>query len=471
MSQTFAWGDGTRDYLVASHIIKYGEFPKTGPYNLLDPSGIKNSPVYFYILALPLLFYQSPLTLGLLNIFLQMGVLILIYLIAKRAFNTPTALIALILFSFNPEIIKQADYIWQPYLMMPVALFSVYLFVEGYFKKNYKLIFLSVATITLAFAIHNSAFPWIVALLILSFLILRINHKSFKYFLALSCLTLGTMMFLYLPTFSFLSDFKKFPAQTIYGYLNNLNFNLDTFLNTFYVNKLFFILILVITTLLYYRQRNRFLIVAMSLFLLPILFASFFNKIRFHYILLSAPALTIILGYLLQYLKPKALKLVAMVSVLIVFSGNLIFIKEYKYPFENLNEINKISQSLILQLNQIKSDERFLNYDFFQVRSYAKNDEIFYYPTLDTILLVPLEKKFNQKLAATSDKSPYNHVQIGKKDYIVLACYKFQSFDFTQDNNSDCRKDFLKENLNYDVIKKIFSAEFISLYLAKQKGY
>ena len=460
MSYTFAWGDGARDYLVASHIVRYGEFPLTGPYNLLEESGIKGSPIYFYILALPLLVYNHPLTLGLINIFLQVLVLVLIFLIAREAFDTPTALMALTFFSFNPEIIKQSDYIWQPYLMMPLAYFSLYLFVRAIFRKNYRLLFLSLTVATLSFAIHNSAFPYLIVLLAASIIVVKLKRKNFYYYFGLLFSILLPTAILHLPVVLTSGGIKAFPTQNIFGFINNLNFNLDSFLNTFYVNKLFLAVLLLLSTLLYYLKRNHFLLGALVLFLTPLILASFFDKIRFHYLMLSSGIFAIIIAYLLTHLKPLALKLLLFCLILWIFSGNLQFIKDFKKPFENQKIINQITQKIVSELPEPYS---------FQVKSYAKDlsadrqdKSTFDYPVLDTILLVPLEERLKVKLARVSDENSYNHVQINEKDYIVLACYKFHT-----NMDSDCREDFLKDNRDYNVIKTLYISEYISIYLTK----
>src|SRR3989338_10926533 len=92
LSYVFAWGDGTRDYLVADHIIRYQELPLLGPYNLLYEQGMRNSPLYFYFLALLLMPFNHILTLTAVNIVLQMGVIVLVYFITKRIFDESSAL-------------------------------------------------------------------------------------------------------------------------------------------------------------------------------------------------------------------------------------------------------------------------------------------------------------------------------------------------------------------------------------------
>lgn len=459
LSGTFAWGDGTRDYLVASHIIKFGELPTIGPYNLLDGSGIKSSPVYFYLLALPLLIYNHPLTLGVVNIFLQMMVLGLIFLITKTVFGKTSALVAIILLGVNPEAIKQSDYIWQPHLMMLMTFLSLYCLLKAYLNKNYLLLFFSSFTISLAFAIHHSAFPWLAVILAVSFFILIKNHQYLK-FVGLIMLVSLTLIILYLPVILSSAGIKNLPTQSLSGFLNNLSVNLEAIAKLFYINKLLFILMFGLATLL--SKCNPLIILAAVLFLLPLASASFFNKIRVHYLILSSVMFVVLVSSLLDYLKPKAYQLLFLFLLVWIFSGNFQFIRDYKRPFENLKLIDQITEKVVVNLDQIKKEENFTEYDFFQVKSYAKDEDIFDYPVLDTLLLVPLEMRLKTKLAKKADESSFNHIQINRKDYLVLSCLNPKQY-----RSVGCAELFLKKE-NYYIIKTLYASQDISIYLAKQ---
>lgn len=460
LSGTFAWGDGTRDYLVASHIVRFGELPAIGPYNLLDDSGIKNSPVYFYLLALPLLIYDHPLTLGVVNICLQMMVLVLIFLITKTAFGKTPSAVAIILLAVNPHMISQSDYIWQPHLMLPITLMSLYFFLKAYISKNYIYLIFSLAAASLAFAIHHSAFPWLAVILAASFLILKKNHQYLK-FVGLIMLISATLIILYLPVILSSDGIKNLPSQSLIGYLNNLSVNGVALAKLFYINKLTLIFLLAISTLSF--RRNPLIVLAVVLFLLPLLSASFFNKVRVHYLTTSTVMFVILIAALLDYLKPKAYQLLFLFLLVWIFSGHFQFIKDIKKPFENLKLIDEIVQKVVVSLDQIKKEENFTKYDFFQVKSYAKDEDTFDYPVLDTLLLVPLERRLKVRLAKVSNDSPFNHIQVNKKDYLVVSCFNPKQHRF-----SDCTEKFLKKE-NYYIIKPIYNSHDISLYLAKHK--
>lgn len=102
--------DYNRDYLVAHHIVAYHEFPLTGTDNQFGSRG--DSPVYFYLLALPLLIKDDIIFLGLLNILLQLGALVVVYILARSMFGKPVGLIALAFFGLSQSIADQSNFVW-----------------------------------------------------------------------------------------------------------------------------------------------------------------------------------------------------------------------------------------------------------------------------------------------------------------------------------------------------------------------
>lgn len=455
-SYTFAWGDGTRDFLVANHILKFHEFPLVGPFNLLNDVGIHNSPIYFYILSLFLLPLNNILTLSLVNILLQMGVIVLIYKLTKKLFDYPTALIAILLFSFNPEVIKQADFIWQPYLAYPVALLALYL--------NTSRPYVSLSLISFAAILHYSIFPWLPLFLF--------RKKSYKFYTKALLITFFSLAFLYLPLVVFYTK-NGFPDiwvnSTIYinsisDYFSNLISNTGQLLNAFYLNNVLIIFLIIgfLITLKKDSMKRKSLIFIFLLFISPIILASFFNKIRLHYLILSIGLIPILAACITGIFKP-ILRTIIVLLLIVVFSGNFAYLKETKNPLDNQKKIDKITSIVVEELNKIKKTEGFSDFDFFQVTSFSISEVIIPYPVLDTFLLVPLEKRLGRKLAQISDTNPYNHFQINKKKYLLVSC-----FNFTQDRY-DCSDYFKRNYQDYNILKMIYNDQSISIYLAKHE--
>lgn len=458
LSFGFAWGDGTRDFFVASHILKYGELSLLGPFNLLSEMGVKNSPVYFYLLSLILILFNNILTLSLVNILLQVGVVILIYLISKKLFDQKTALLSMILFSFNFEILHLADFIWQPNLMMPLALAGWYLWLSGFLTR-------SMVIFSLAFAIHNSAFPWV-----LTFLALSIKNKRTILVLIISLLIFFMPVLIYfkLKGFNFNFGVSNLYILSLKEYLLNLQTNTLTILTALNMSSPIILLITTILTARFFKKikdlklkKNIILLLVLSV--LPIVFASLFSKIRLHYLLLSIPSIIVLISKLITSQKSKIALIVITIIYLYFLSSGLKFLENSDTPLGSQKMIDSVSRIIKDELTDIQKTKNFKDFKFFQIRSYAMNDKIFYYPTLDTILLVPLENTLNQRLAKISDDSFYNHNQIGKSDYILVVCHQFS----TTIKFSDCLDFFLKESPRYVILKHLYLGDALSIYIAK----
>ncbi len=468
ISNTFAWGDGTRDYLLANHIISYKEYPLVGPYNLLYESGIRNSAIYFYILALPLLLFNNVLTLSALNIIFQLFLIILIYLISRKVFDEKVALASVAFFSFNPEVIKQSDFIWQPYLMNPVAYFALLIYLTGYFRKKYILVLASFVLLAVAVAIHNSAFPWLSLFLIISFYFLRKEGKSLTHYIAIVFTLFSSLFLLYLPHSL---NFLKSPPPNISNFLSNsfltnLDLNIKQFMDAFNINSQVFLLIFVLISFNIIRNKRDFkiFIITLLFFLFPIIFASIFNKIRLHYLILSFGAFTIMVAASLRSLA-KLPRIFLIFFLIIIFSGNFALTKDFKKPLQNQHLIDEVTNAISTELLDIKRKDGFLEMDFFQIKSFGSSTGMpFEYPVLDTILLAPLEKKFDRKLVEVSDQNPYNHIQINNKNYFLVTCFK------SGQNFLNCDDQFRKSYPYYHIMKTIYQSDLLIVYLAKYNG-
>lgn len=467
LSYVFAWGDGTRDYLVADHIIKYRELPLVGPYNLLYESGIRNSPIYFYLLALFLIPFNHILTLSGVNMILQLGVIVLIYLITRKIFDESSALLAAAFFSFNPEIIKHADFIWQPYLMQPVALLALLLLLN-------KFVVLALVLLILAISIHISAFSWLPTFLMICFYFLKKQNRSWIFYLGIVFASIITLSALYFPPFIFYLNSRvhnlfnlSLPAYSATGYLENLFLNIAQFSKYFYLDPLpvmiflFSGILLVVLSKESHKSKNSFILLLL-LFLSSFAAAAFLNKVRIQYLIPSFVVLTILIAKIISQFHSH-LKIALSLSLVIIFSGNLAFIRDAKLPLENQKIIDELTAAVLKKLAEVKIAEGFEEFNFFQIVSFAQDRTTFEYPTLGTILLVPLEKKLQRKLATVSDQSPYNHLQINDKKYLVVFCFRF----YEPLNRVSCEIHFQKSYPDYHLTSSFYSNDRMTLFLAK----
>lgn len=473
LSDTFSWGDGTRDYLVANHIIKFSEFPLIGPFNLLSDGGIKSSSLYYYLLALPLLLSSSILSLSVASIVLSLTTLILIYMVAKALFDAKTALIALVLISFNPELIRQ-DFVWQPYFMQSFVYLSLLLATPAFFSNNKFLFLMSAVIFSFAIAMHHAALSFLPAFLGGAYY-LKILPKTILTFIVCIFIFYSPVIFFYLsssPASYISSSLSSVFVPSIGSYLNNIYLNTKTLLNSLGINLLLSLLLLIISFVFFTRAQESLkkkLLLLIILFILPIICASLINKIRLHYLFLSFGVFIIFISKLVAYLienSSQKLKIAGIFLFFILFMSstfNFNFLTESKSPLENLKKINHLSSEIENELKGIQKKEGFLDLSFFQVASYIQKDSIYHYPILDTLLLVPLEERLNRRLVQISDTSPYNHIQINSDHYIIVSCPKFAI-----KNQNQCLETFFKERPSYSLVKEISSDYHLEIYLTKR---
>jgi len=476
---TSKWGDGTRDYLVAHYIKQFGELPLVGPFNLLFESGFRDSPLYYYILAIFLMPYDNLMSLSLINIFFQVFMIALVYLVGKVAFGNPVGIVAALLFSFIPEVLRQSESIWQPNLMQPFSYLSLLLLILSYYKKSYKLLLSSLFMLTFAITLHNSSTPWVIPFTLITIYILKSQKKSLKFYLGAFLVSfLSTVIFRIPVLIYFMSNAKYINAYfgspyfitSIKNYTDNLVYNFTQIMQSFSLN-LITLLTLILLTIFYILTQNlkRKIIFFLGIlfFLTPVVLSSFFNKNQLHYLILCFGIFTILVSEVvisffstLHFLKSrKLLKLtVEFILVLLMFktfSSDFNFWIPETHPGEDGSLIKGSADA-------IQNED--LTPNSFQIISFASDKTTFRYPTLDTILMVPLEKKLNVKLGKISDDSPFNIVQTNDDKYIFVNCFEF-SGNLT---SRECIKNFTILYPKHSIVKPVFIRYPLSIYLAKR---
>lgn len=169
---TFEW-DQSRDYDAASRIIETGKLPLLGPIVRGDIGGFYLGPLYYYLVT-PLysLSGGNPLALSAIGIGMDLLVIVLLYALLKKYSSVSVAMIAVIIYSGSPLIIRDSYTPWNVSLISAwVLLFlsSISAMVEtDRFRYKFATIFL----ISLTAHIHLSLIPVVAVLLLF-------NIKSF----------------------------------------------------------------------------------------------------------------------------------------------------------------------------------------------------------------------------------------------------------------------------------------------------
>lgn len=169
-------GDSQRDYLVAHHIVAYREHTQLGPWNSLLER--YSSPVHYYLLASVLLIKDDIMFLQIVNIFLQVFTIGIIYLFTKRLFSQSTALIASVFYAFSYSAFRQTLDFWQPGIMLPFFFLSCYSLIQAYLKKSYNFLILSLVLFVFFGTIHNSVFSLLPIYILISLIIITYFKKN-----------------------------------------------------------------------------------------------------------------------------------------------------------------------------------------------------------------------------------------------------------------------------------------------------
>lgn len=484
--------DGSRDFLVAHHIVKYHEFPSTGPANS-DYSTLKNSPLYFYFLAFFLLFNDNFIFLGLINVFLQMATIIIIYLLAKKMFNPSIAIIASTLFNFSQSILIQSNFLWQPWVSQPFVNLSYLLLFIFYRKKNYLFLILGISFFIFAGVLHRSNFALIPLISFIIWVILKQNSykninfitKSInKYFFIIIYSFLLIVLFnlpliiYFINTNQNLNFLPSNQNQSL-GFMYYLQTNFSTLLNMFFVSdstksfgldliSIYLVSSSIIALALYQSRKNKFfynLLIIMYAILCPVIMASLMKLDSYRYltpvlglfIILISASINIIFT---KNITLRILEVVVVILILRLSSPDL---------SSNLNSIQLLPKNMpnsaIATVEQkvlsLHKEENIPNFNFFDFKSIKDG---YNYGYVDAAFWANLEADLDVKLVELDDANIHNYRIVNNGRYIFLICYRYEDITFEE---TSCKDKFVKES-RYSVIEKIYSHYPFSIYLTKR---
>lgn len=473
-------GEAHRDYLVGRHIIKYQEFPLTGPCCLWNSTFglVRNSPTYYYLIAAILSIKDDILFLGAVNITLQLLTITIVYLLAKSLFGPDVALISAILFSTSYEIMRQSLFFWQPHAMHPFILTSFLFLLLAWVKSNYRLLLTSIFFFFFAASLHNSVYAALPTFALLIFYILKRQKKSIIYYLSVLGVSLTTFLLLYFPwfihatggketeailRFSYGPLFVLSPAEFLNGFITTTGVFFKSFLFSPYI-----IFLMLIGLLLYFvLQKDRLKRYYFSILLIAtiqfLLVASIFKSTFWSFYLTPVFGLFIILvaETINTVLSRNTLLKVAKVALIILLVKVFSFDFAYFYsgpPLKNERGINAGVQA-------IKSEVQNISLDSFRFKVYAGGIESL--PTADLPFWSLLEKDLNRKFIRVVD-SANSYELINRDDYIFVVC---QSYPSRIRVDRDCLGPFFKEKNNYRLVKAVFNQEPFLIYLTSSYSY
>ncbi len=477
-------GDGNRDYFVAHHIITYHEYPLVGPYNGGSDNIIKNSPFYFYLLAFILLFHDTVLFLGQVNIVFQVISLLLFFIFAKKTFGIVPAFITLLFLTFTPEIMHHSKFVWQPYVMEPFFTGSLLTLLIAYQKKNIRYsIFGNVLFITAAI-LHNSVCGLIPPLLVVDYFTLK--SRGQKHFLRDFVLLLLFLFLLlgifYLPVIiylvrhnfgiipsdsSILSSFVQFSPDKIITNFGGRFLTLMRLLGIpanpplFTFDNLLFLMLpfFCVVYFLFYKGPEKkisfLLLTGIGTFLFLI---SCMQKQQFHTL---TPIMEVTLLLIVN----------CIYKTFLLFPLPRIFLLLYIFLFFNsiLNTFSLNYQYLSPPTNKQIIDDAATTVIPHLLKSHIKNVAIVGYRTgshyLDpTILINPLEQKLHRELLPVTDTFyGYSSAYLRSQKYIILICADQENHYF---DRRLCQQAFKNEYRGFSIEEKMYSRGLLTIYLA-----
>lgn len=490
-------GEAHRDFLVGSHMLKYGDIPLTGPCCLFNGEYgmIRNAPLYHYIISFILIFNNDMMFLQSMHILFQLATIFFIYQIGKQLFRTTTGLMASTLYSSSWIVFWQSRYFWQPYTMAFLIHLSILLFVLAHTKKEIKFLYASIVFFFFAAAVHNAVYALVPQYLFIIFLMTKKIIK--KRLIWRNSLIFAGLAFAlsYIPWFIDLFKNKRALLESVGNSTFTLpisNFYLfmaNFFRNTVEFYRLFFFDYILLTGffflgLLFYisKQKNRlqanYCFILFITITFSIAFFSLFNITlsRFYFTALFGMLVIVVAettSFLFSQIKGKKylfiLKELMQGAILIllvsIFSHNFAILST-KSPLENYKKTNEAIQAIKREIYSIKEKEQLKNLNFFTLDVYAKVHSIESQPNASMPFWILLEKELNQKLIKSVDDGS-GYIILNENRYEFIIC---QSITAPLDDTRECLRPHFEKNPRQRLVGQIFKNEIFTIYAMKSRS-
>lgn len=480
-------GESVRDYIVGYHIVQYHEFPLTGHASGIF-SPLKNSPLYYYVIAGIVAIKDNFLFLGYVNILLQLAVIACIYILGKHLFSATTGLIAAALYGLAQSTISVSLYPWHPHIMSPFLHLSFIFLMLGYTKKNYFFMLLSSFMFSFSASLHTSVISILPLFFIVTIAILKSQGKPVQYFFPPIVLALASYLLFNLSVYIY----YRGESPDIFGIIGEKiihspgeiiqNFISNTFMivgDFFYVsryaslfqppfskNEVAFLLFLIAFAFYFVNKKIKAIkkihyAVVVLFLLVPIFFASILEvRIFDNYFIGFLGLVTIIIaeaihGVFSGHLTLNTIKIIIVLLILGVSSRNFYYPEQH----QDLVKVNSAVAAMEKEVIELQRKENFEDWTFFKIKIYKKNSDID-----NALFWAPLEKSFDYPFTKVSSGDGGNLTATNSDEYIFLVC----NFSFGKFTNNMCKESFLQENPYHKIEKEIFSQDVLSIYLTKK---
>lgn len=430
-------------------------------------------------------------------ILLQVASIYLVFLIGKNLFSLEAGVIAAYFYSFMRVVLQQANFIWQPNLMQPIFIFSMYFLLKSYTSKSFKSLILSVTLASLSIILSNIALGSILALVIVYYILFRKNkwHLIHLYLVFLTVIIIFLVSYMPPVIYYLANDQSIFTVTTanvdISGFLNRFPQNLKYLihLNSYhmggieekgltYQDSLSNILsfIIVILSIFYLTDKknhrsNKTKFLLLVLFIIsPVILASFsqsFIQAR-HFFICLVP-LSLLLGEVIgRKLKNTPILLMGkLLLISLLLTGFML----HPLDFNLLSKVNQpqgnLSEQMFRQLQRdiykTKNDYHLADFHFFQFNIFPNTPEINGWS--DAEVWTRLEDSFNLTFTKNDDSSLYlAYRPINNNQFVYLICDKRIIGNMS---NHECINNYLQLS-GYLRVRKVAEDSFMSVYLTQR---
>jgi hypothetical protein len=147
-------GDQGRDLIVASHIVKYHEYPEFGHSAAYLTNPFFYPQYYYYLLACLSFISNDPIIITYLLIPIHLLGIVSMYLIGKRLYSSTSGLLAAFWYTVSNKMIEVGNIIWPAFIAIPISLFGYALVLN----RKWRIQIIGFVFIVLATTIHMSSF-------------------------------------------------------------------------------------------------------------------------------------------------------------------------------------------------------------------------------------------------------------------------------------------------------------------------
>lgn len=479
--------DSSRDYMIARHILDYGENPTVGP-----PSnfGESHSPFYFYFLAILLWIHNDPLILDYVNIGLQILTIVTIYYLLKEMFNVKIAGVMLIFLIFSKFHIDQSNYIYDPWVAQTFFCLSCFLLLHAYTKKKYFYLLLSVFLLSMSTIINPALFIEIPLFSILIFLYIVKKKELFYKGILVVVIYTGTLSIFYSQTFFeyykkwlityvtktngffSVSDFLTFFDRNVSLLFDRVFVNHPLFHNSYLSLSLFLILLSFSYWLPLTNNKKTYLYVLILGILTHLTAMSFLKVEKWRYMFPISIFFLASVVAIISFIPTKTIQgvLLKSFSLLVVFAMIVSFsdIKTLAITNTITNSRSLVEEPFVKivenKIGELKKKYKFKDFYFFSIYSIKRDN--YEEGSFEAFLWNRLEINFNEKLVNIDNSYkalPYVYKPIAvNPPYVFLVC---QSFKSRLDEEKECIDKFIKRNNSYSVKEKLYSNYSLTVFL------